>query len=114
MTDEEVWVEDEPLSEAAKKVLELLPESTKEKSEIILEILAHDTDLVDAVFGRWIYEIQAYMLYECGEDAESSNDFVRTFYDNCKWLAMSAKEKYFPDIDLTFNGMKDYKPEQKE
>ncbi len=114
MTDEEVWVEDQPLSETAKKVLELLPESTKEKSELILEIMAHDTDLVDAVFGRWIYEIQAYMLSECGEDAEKSNDFVRTFYENCKYLAMSAKEKYFPDVELTFDAMKDYEPEKEE
>lgn len=105
MTAEEVWVEDQPLSKTAKKVLEQLPKKTKKKSEIILEIMAHDTDLMDAVFGRLIYEIQAYMIDECGEDAESSNDFVRAFYNNCKRIAMSAKEEYFPNIELTFNGM---------
>lgn len=107
MSDEEVWIEDQPLTETAEKVLKLLPEDTKEKSEIILELMAHDLDLSDAVFGRWIYEIQAYMISECGKDAESSSGFARAFYDNCKHIAMSAKERFFPDIDLTFEGMKE-------
>ena len=57
--DEVVWIEDQPMSEKAQLLTDVLKGmNIKERSIAVLDMLAHDGDVMQVVRARMIFELR--------------------------------------------------------
>ena len=57
--DEVIWIEDQPMSDKAKELTDVLKGmNIKERSIAVLDMLAHDADVMQVVRSRMIFELR--------------------------------------------------------
>ena len=103
--DDGIWVEKRPLEGLAKEIFDMLGELDNDTDRIktILEVLAHDQSLFEAVMGRYTFEIeQAIRMTFAVDNTEDTDNMV--FWNLGRSLSMVSQtlmEKHFPDELLT-------------
>lgn len=104
--DDGVWVEKRPLEGLAKEIFDMLGEldNETEKVKTILEVLAHDQSLFEAIMGRYVFEVeQAIRMTFAVDNTKDKDDVI--FWNMGRSLSMVSKmmmEKHFPDELLAF------------
>lgn len=104
--DDGVWVEKRPIEGLAKEIFDMLGEldNETEKVKTILEVLAHDQSLFEAVMGRYVFEIeQAIRMTFAVDNTKDTDNMV--FWNMGRSLSMVSQtlmEKHFPDELLTY------------
>ena len=71
MTNDEVYLEKEPMGEKAQQMTDILRGmNIKERTEVVLDMLAHDQDVMDSVRARMNWEIRNAVIQGMKEHRE--------------------------------------------
>lgn len=72
---EEIWMEDQPLSEKAQAIADIMKNMTvKERTTLLLEVLSHDGDAMQGIRVRMNWEIRNAVMETLNEDSKGRMD----------------------------------------
>ena len=79
--DEVIWIEDQPMSAKAQELTDVLKGmNIKERSIAVLDMLAHDGDVMQVVRSRMIFELREVIQESVDEVLSKENVLHRNGY----------------------------------
>lgn len=98
---EEMWKEDEPLTETEQTIADALePLGVRSRAEAILSVMSHDDELFGAVLARITWELRNHYEFmcikECGRRPKK-NDADREMGARLDKVASKTMQKVFPE-----------------
>ena len=99
--DEEVWRDEEPLSETEDAIAKILePLGARSRAEAVMNVMSHDDELFAIVIARITWELRNHYEFTCIKDKgrlPPKNDIDRAMGAQFDRISAKVVKENFPD-----------------